>query len=163
MVTWNTTQIKTFFWRTSTNTMSDTQLPTKNAVIAWRLMSVMVLLETVAILALLVFTIVGFMNRGDDPLLAALSIVIIVAVASLWITLTLVALLRNRNWARGSTITIQILVFSVAIGAFQGIYAQVQIAWLIAIPAIITFVLALIARPPGKPQVQSKPETEAAS
>jgi len=161
MVTWNTTQIKTFFWRASTTTMSDAPIPPKKAVIAWRIMTAVVFLETLAILGLLAFTVLGFAARGDDPFLAALSIVIVVTLATLWLALTLLALLRNRGWARGSTITIQILALSVALGAFQGIYAQVQIGWIIAIPAIATFVAALVARPPTQVGSKSQPETDA--
>ena len=123
----------------------------------------MVFAETLAILGLFVATLVGFVNRGEDPLLAALSIVIVVAVVALWLVLTLTALLRNRGWARGSTLTIQILAFSVAVGAFQGIYAQVGIGWTIAIPAMVTFVAALIARAPATRVAEPGPDAEAAN
>lgn len=135
------------------------QIPSKNAFFAWHFMTVIVLAEAVAMLALFGFTVMGFLNRGEDPLLAALSIVIVAAVAAFWVGLTAIALLRRRSWARGSTLTIQILAMSVAIGAFQGIYARVDIGWLIAIPAIAAFIAAIIARPPARPPVSSaRPE-----
>lgn len=131
---------------------------TKSAVFAWSLMTVFVCLEALAGIVLLGYTIVGFSNRGDSDLMQSLSILIVAAVAAFWVSATFLALTRKRGWGRGSALTIQIFIFSVAVGAFQGLYAQPLIGWMLAVPAVITFVAALIARPANAPTVSPSNE-----
>lgn len=119
----------------------------KNTRFAWIALTIVVGLEAVGSIVLLAYTVLGFANRGTDEFLPALSILIVAAVAALWVCLTFWALSRQRGAARGSALTIQIFIFSVAVGAFQGFYAQPAVGWALLIPAAAGFVLALLARP----------------
>lgn len=119
----------------------------KTTVYAWSVMTVVVCLEALAGIVLFGYTIVGFANRGDSDLMQSVSILIVAAAAAFWGGVTFLALTRKRGWARGSSLTIQIFIFSVAMGAFQGFYAQPVMGWVLTVPAVITFVAALIARP----------------
>ena len=109
-------------------------------------MTVMLCLEAIAGVILFGYTIVGFAQRGDDELLPAVSIVVVAALSAFWVGATFLALTRKQHWARGSAVTIQIFIFSVAVGAFQGFYAQPLVGWALAIPAAVTFVAAILAR-----------------
>ena len=126
---------------------------TKSTVFAWSVMTIFVCLEALAGVVLLGYTIVGFSNRGDADFMQSVSILIVTVVAAFWVGATFLALTRKRGWARGSALTIQIFIFSVAVGAFQGFYAQPLIGWMLAVPAVITFVAALVARPEHAPTV----------
>lgn len=131
---------------------------TKSAVFAWSLMTVLVCLEALAGLILFGYAIVGFSNRGDSDLMQSVSVLIVTALAAVWVGATFLALTRKRGWARGSALTIQIFIFSVAVGAFQGLYAQPLIGWVLAVPAAITFLAALVARPENAPTVDPSDE-----
>lgn len=130
----------------------------KTTVYAWSVMTVVVCLEALAGIVLFGYTIVGFSNRGDSDLMQSVSILIVAAAAAFWVGATFLALTRKRGWARGSSLTIQIFIFSVAMGAFQGFYAQPAIGWVLTVPAVITFVAVLIARPDNVPTVSPSPE-----
>lgn len=116
---------------------------------AWSVMTVFVVLEAVAGLVLTAQTIFGFLSRGEDDILAALSIVIVVILALVWVIVTAIGALRCRRWSRSSAVTIQIFIAAIAVGAFQGFYAQPAIGWALLAPALVTLIAALRAAPHG--------------
>lgn len=130
----------------------------KSGVFTWSLMTIFVCLEALAGLVLFGYAIVGFSNRGDSDLMQSVSVLIVAGLAAFWVGATFLALTRKRGWARGSALTLQIFIFSIAVGAFQGFYAQPLIGWVLAIPAVITFVAALVARPENAPTVSPSDE-----
>lgn len=105
----------------------------------------LVALEALGTIALVAYAFVGFLNRGDADVMQSVSIVLVAAIAAFWVTATAVGLSRKRGWSRGSALTIQIFIFSIAVGALQGIFAQPVIGWALAAPAVITFAAALLA------------------
>lgn len=125
-----------------------------NTALARGIVRIIVALEAVGALALFVYTIMGFTSRGDDPLLPALSIVVVTGIALVWVAATAVGLVRGQSWARGSALTVQILLFTVGIGAFQGLFAQPALGWALTAPAVIGFVAAVLSKPaaPETPQ-----------
>ena len=116
---------------------------------AWSVMTVFVVLEAVAGLVLTAQTISAFLSRGEDDILAALSIVIVVILALVWVIVTAIGALKRRRWSRSSAVTIQIFIAAIAVGAFQGFYAQPAIGWALLAPALVTLIAALRAAPHG--------------
>lgn len=129
--------------------MNSNRLPS----LAWSVVTVLVCLEAIGLVVLFGYTIVGFANRGDDSLLAAISILIVAAVSAFWAGATFLGLSRRRRWARSSALTIQIFIIAVAVGAFQGIYAQPLIGWALLIPALVAGSAALMASPEAAPGI----------
>lgn len=136
--------------------MTGPEQPSRATAASWVVRGILVL-EALASVALLVTTVVGFIARGDDPLLPALSIVIVAAIACLWVVATAIGMIRGRSWARGSTLTIQILLFTVGVGAFQGLFAQPAYGWALTLPAVIGFIAAVLSKPstPPTPSAES--------
>lgn len=130
----------------------------KNTRSAWVVLAIVVGLEALGSIVLLGYTVLGFANRGDDEFLPALSILVVAAIAAFWVSVTFFALTRQRGWARGSALTIQIFIFSVAVGAFQGFYAQPAVGWALLVPAVLGFVFALAARPAEPTESVADPE-----
>lgn len=115
--------------------------------IAWKVMTILIGLEAIAGLYLTVQTILDFFSRGDDQLGAALSIVIVAVLSCLWVVLTAFGARSRKPWSRSSALTIQIFIAAIAIGAFQGFYAQPLIGWMLLVPAVTIFIAALLAVP----------------
>lgn len=136
--------------------MNSNRLPS----LAWSVVTVLVCLEAIGLVVLFGYTIVGFANRGDDSLMAAISILIVAAVSAFWAGATFLALSRRRRWARSSALTIQIFIIAVAVGAFQGIYAQPLIGWALLIPALVAGIAALIASLDAAPRVEDIRESD---
>jgi len=72
-----------------------------------------------------------------------IAILILAGVGVLWGLITAIGALRARSWMRGASITWQLVQGAVAIGCFQGLYAQPALAWALLIPAIAGVLLVI--------------------
>ncbi len=95
--------------------------------------------------AALAATTLWFLSRvfleKADSLGGAVVILIIVALVTVWVTVTAIYTLRGRPWVRGAIFTWQILQIAVAAGAFQGFYAQPSIGYALLFPAVLAALL----------------------
>ncbi|MWB99942.1 hypothetical protein [Agromyces seonyuensis] len=107
---------------------------------------VLVALEALAVGAVVVW--LGWELVVDTPASYASSIAltVVVLLGLLWLVATTIGLARAQAWARPSAITWQILQVSIAVGAFQGLFARSDIGWALLLPAIVVVVL-LLSRP----------------
>jgi len=106
-------------------------------------LSVILALEALLVAALAVWLLVDLLTQTPQSYASAVAIVVLAFVAAAWVIATLVGLLRRRGWARASAFTIQILQLAVAVGCFQGLYAQPGLGWALLIPAVLAGVLAV--------------------
>jgi hypothetical protein len=72
---------------------------------------------------------------------SALALLALTAIAAVWLGFIAGNVLRGRAWTRGAAIVWQVLQGAVAIGCFQGIFAQPTIGWLLLVPALVVIVL----------------------
>ncbi len=95
--------------------------------------------------AALAGTTLWFLSRiffeKPESLSGAIVILIIVALVTVWVTITAVNTLRARPWVRGAIFTWQILQIAVAAGAFQGFYAQPSVGYALLVPAVFAALL----------------------
>ena len=90
-------------------------------------------------------TTVWFLSRvfleKAESLPSALVILVIVALVTVWVTVTAINTMRCRPWVRGAILTWQILQIAVAAGAFQGLFAQPAIGYALLVPAVAASLL----------------------
>ncbi|MFA5605593.1 MAG: hypothetical protein WDA07_00195 [Leucobacter sp.] len=114
--------------------------------VAWRLLSVLLALEALLLAWTLVLTLIALVG-ADGAALQNFSLAAMTAIALLWVLVTLVAAVRTRpGWARGSAVTIHVLLFAAGTGMLQ---LQIGPAWLgfaVIGVALAGFFLALVAR-----------------
>lgn len=102
-----------------------------------------VALEALALWAAVAWLVNGFVNSSPESMRTAIALTVLVALIALWISATVIGLIRRLRWARGSTITWQVLQTAVAFGAIQGEHPQWGFAlWLFA-PALAAVLLAV--------------------
>ena len=77
---------------------------------------------------------------------SALALLVLAAIAAIWLGVIAANVLRGRAWTRGAAIVWQVLQGAVAIGCFQGVLAQPDIGWVLLLPALV--VLVLLFTPP---------------
>jgi hypothetical protein len=106
-------------------------------------LAVLLFLEAALVAGLTVWLIVDLLTMAPDSFVSAVAIVVLVALAAVWVTATAIGALQARGWSRASAVTIQILQIAVAVGSFQGFYARPDIGWALLIPALAGIVLAL--------------------
>lgn len=74
---------------------------------------------------------------------SAVALTVLTVVGAVWLVAVAVALHAGRPWSRAGAMTWQILQLAVAVGAFQGVFAQPAIGWAILVPSLLGIGLLL--------------------
>lgn len=120
--------------------------------------AVILFAEAALLIAATVFLLVELLIATPNSLVSAIALLVLTAIAAVWLTIVALNSLRGATWVRAAAITWQVLQIAVAIGCFQGAFAQPLIGWLLLIPALIAGVLAF-----SKPVVEATRRDPAAS
>jgi hypothetical protein len=117
--------------------------PTGGVRAALAVVSGLLVLEAVAVVALLVWLVVDLLTMQPSSLATAIALIVIVAIAAAWLSAVALASLRHAPWSRASAIVWQVLQVSIAVGAFQGLFARPDLGWALLVPAITVIGLLL--------------------
>jgi len=120
--------------------------------------AVILFAEAALLIAATVYLLVELFIATPSSLTSALALLVLTAIAAVWLTVVAVNSLRGRSWVRAAALTWQALQIAIAIGCFQGVFAQPLIGWLLLVPAVIAGILAL-----SKPVVEATRRDPAAS
>ena len=119
------------------------------------LVLVVILFAECALLsAATVYLVVELITATPSSLVSALALLVLTAIAAIWLGFIAVNVLRGRAWTRGAAIVVQVLQGAVAIGCFQGLLAQPVIGWLLLVPALVA--LSLLFTPPVVAAISSR-------
>jgi hypothetical protein len=66
-------------------------------------------------------------------------------IGAIWVGAVAVASIRRAPWSRAAAIVWQVLQVSIAVGAFQGLFARPDVGWLLLVPAVTVIGLLLWA------------------
>lgn len=105
------------------------------------LLAVLLIAECALLAVATIYLIIELLTATPDSLASALFLLVLTAIAAVWIGFIAGNVLRGRAWTRGAAIVVQILIGAVAIGCFQGIFAQPSIGWVLLVPALVGLVL----------------------
>lgn len=131
-------QINGFVWD---NTVSRTGKHPLLVVLA-----VIVFAECALLVVASVYLIVELLIATPASFASAVALTILTVLAAVWVGVIAANLLRGAPWTRGATVVWQVLQIAVAIGCFQGLFAQPLIGWALLLPALAALVL-LFTRP----------------
>jgi hypothetical protein len=104
------------------------------------------ILEAVALAAVAVWLLVDLVALRPSSYATAIALTVLVAIGAAWVGATAVASLRRAPWSRAAAIVWQILQVSIAVGAFQGLFARPDVGWALLVPAV-TVIGLLLWRP----------------
>jgi hypothetical protein len=104
------------------------------------------ILEAVALAAVAVWLLVDLVALRPSSYATAIALTVLVAIGAAWVGATAIASLRRAPWSRAAAIVWQILQVSIAVGAFQGLFARPDVGWALLLPAIT--VIGLLLWPP---------------
>lgn len=105
--------------------------------------STLLLLEAAALVAVVVWLLVDLVVAQPSSYATAIALLVLVVIGAIWVGAVAVASLRRAPWSRASAIVWQILQLSIAVGAFQGLFARPDIGWPLLVPAITVIGLLL--------------------
>jgi hypothetical protein len=89
----------------------------------------------------------------------AIALIVLVAIGAAWVSAIAVASVRRAPWSRAAAIVWQVLQLSVAVGAFQGLFARPDLGWALLVPAVV--IVGLLLWPPVR-LAYSRPEDRTA-
>jgi hypothetical protein len=104
-------------------------------------MAAILLAETLLVGALTVLLVFEILVDTPSSYPSAIALAILAAVATVWGGFIFVHTLRRRPWIRGGAMVWQILQIAVAVGSFQGAFAEPVIGWWLLIPALAVIFL----------------------
>ena len=104
-------------------------------------LAVILFAECALLSAATVYLVVELITATPTSLVSALALLVLTAIAAIWLGFIATNVLRGRAWTRGAAIVVQVLQGAVAIGCFQGLLAQPAIGWLLLVPALVALLL----------------------
>lgn len=107
---------------------------------------VLVLAECVLVAGVTIYLVVEIVATQPASYASGLALIVLALIATIWLGFIAANILRGRAWVRGGTLVWQVLQIAVAIGCFQGVFAQPQIGWVLLVPALVA--IGLLFAPP---------------
>jgi hypothetical protein len=115
------------------------ELPKRPALLV--LLAVIVGAEALVMAGVVLWLVVELMTAQPASYETALAILVLAAIAAVFLGFVAVHTLRARPWTRAATLTWQLLQVVIAIGCFQGMVATPGIGWFLLVPAVLAIVL----------------------
>ncbi|KRE26081.1 hypothetical protein [Agromyces sp. Soil535] len=103
-------------------------------------------LEAAALVAIVVWLVVDLLALQPSSYATAVALIVLVVIGAVWVGAVAIGSLRRAPWTRAAAIVWQILQVSIAVGAFQGLFARPDVGWLLLVPAVT--VIGLLLWPP---------------
>lgn len=100
-------------------------------------------LEFLAVVAVTVVLLVDLVAAPPAVLVNGLALIVLTAIAALWLGAMVIGLGRGRSWVRSGIVVWQVIQIALAVGAFQGVFRAPAIGWALLAPAIVALVLVL--------------------
>jgi hypothetical protein len=108
--------------------------------------SVVLVLEALAVIGVAIWLIVDLIALQPASYATAIALIVLVVLGAIWVGATALASFTRAPWSRAAAIVWQVLQVSVAVGAFQGLFARADLGWLLLVPAVT--VIGLLLWPP---------------
>lgn len=102
-------------------------------------------LEALALVGVFVWLIVDVLTLEPSSYATAVALIVLVAIGAVFLVAVALASMRRAPWSRAGAIVWQVLQISVAVGAFQGLFARPDLGWALLIPALVVIGLLLWA------------------
>ena len=102
-------------------------------------------LEAAALVAVVVWLVVDLLALEPSSYATAIALIVLVVIGAIWVSAVAVASIRRAPWSRAAAIVWQVLQLSIAVGAFQGLFARPDVGWMLLVPAITVIGLLLWA------------------
>jgi hypothetical protein len=100
-------------------------------------------LEAAALAAIVVWLLVDLITLQPSSYASAIALIVLVVIGAVFVGAVAFASLRRAPWSRAAAIVWQILQLSIAVGAFQGLFARPDVGWVLLVPSIMVIGLLL--------------------
>jgi hypothetical protein len=97
--------------------------------------------EALLMAGVVVWLVLELVTEQPASFATAAAIVVLAAIAAVFLGLVAVNLLRAQPWTRAATLTWQLFQVVIALACFQGIVATRDAGWYLLVPAVLAIVL----------------------
>jgi len=108
--------------------------------------AILLALEALAAIALTAALVYELFTGPADSTSTAIGLVVMVAIAAVWIGATAIAFIRGTSFSRGSALVWNALQAALGIASNQGIFARPDIGSALLIPAIAVIAMLLFSK-----------------
>ena len=107
-------------------------------------LAVVLFLESAALASVTIWFLVEILTTQVNSVGGSILTLTLAVGATAWIASAGVGALRAQSWVRGAAVTWQLCQVAVAVGAFQGIFAQPAVGVAILVPTVAAVVLLFV-------------------
>ena len=104
-------------------------------------LAVILAAEALALAGLTLWLVLELLTERPASYETALAILVLSAIAAVFLAFVTVHTLRMQPWIRAAALTWQLLQIVIAIACFQGIVADATVGWYLLIPAVLAVLL----------------------
>lgn len=105
------------------------------------ILAIILALEGLALAGATVFFAVELVAAPASSTASAVALMVVVAIAAVWVGFVVRGLLRGQAWTRAAVVVLQILIGAVGIGSVQGPEPRPDLAAALIVPAVVAIVL----------------------
>ena len=107
-------------------------------------LGIVLFLEATALAIVTVWFLIEVVTTRVNSVGGSILIFALAALATVWVGAAAVGAFRSQSWVRGAALTWQLCQLAVAVGAFQGVFAQPLVGVVILIPTALALVLLFL-------------------
>lgn len=107
-------------------------------------LGIILILEAVALAFLSVWFLVEILTTRVHSVGGSILTLAIAILATVWVAATGIGTFRAQSWVRGAAVTWQLCQLAIAVGAFEGIFAQPLVGVAVLVPTVIALVLLFL-------------------
>jgi hypothetical protein len=98
-------------------------------------------LECALLAVITAYLVVELVVDRPDSYATAIAIIVLSALATVWLGVLAFHTLLGRSWIRAGVVVWQLLQVAVAATSFQGLFARPDVGWALLVPAVLALVL----------------------
>ncbi len=107
-------------------------------------LGIILMLEAIALAFVSVWFLVEILTTPVHSVGGSILTLAIALLATVWVAATGIGTFRAQSWVRGAAVTWQLCQLAIAVGAFEGIFAQPLVGVAVLVPTVIALVLLFL-------------------
>lgn len=104
-------------------------------------LGIVLLFEALALAILSVWFLIEILTTEVNSIPGSILTLALAVLATVWVAAAGVGAFRARPWVRAAALTWQLCQLAIAVGTFDGIFAQPQIGYAVLVPTVLALVL----------------------
>ncbi|MET4639025.1 hypothetical protein [Mycetocola sp. 2940] len=105
------------------------------------LLTAILFAEAAAMVIVVIVLVIDILTLPAASLGSAIALTVLVAIAAVFVSAVAIGAFRRQGWVRGAALIWQLVQLAIAIGAFQGTFAQPAIGWALLVPSVTVIIL----------------------